>query len=719
MSLAGFPFAISADASTLWSSSAVPAIVDSGDPNAHELGVKFQSDTAGYITGIRFYKASANTGTHVGHLWTRTGTLLASATFTSETSSGWQQVTFATPVAIAANTTYVASYYGPNGHYSLNRPYFTSRYDNAPLHALADGTDGPNGVYFYPATGFPTYTYQQSNYWVDVVFNAGVSGSLWSSSTVPAIIDGGSGGYSLELGVRFRSDVAGYISGIRFYKASTNTGTHVGHLWTNTGTLLASATFTGETASGWQQATFAAPVSIAANTTYVASYLAPNGHFSLNRPYFSGTYNNAPLHALADGTDGPNGIYFYPGSGFPSSTYQQSNYWVDVVFINSGSGSGSGSTPTVWSISPGTGPTSGGTAVTINGTNFLSGASVSFGGAGSTAVTFISASQINALTPAGSAGTVAVTVTNPGGLSASLPSAFTYTTTSGSGGGGGTVGQGLLTGMAPSHFSVPAGWTLVTTQDFESGTLPGGQGLCSDGHGGTAFELGFGHGGSSRAVFRQITSDNTQACWFLNGNAINSRDVYYSWYEYSEAQGRLNVDNELSRRVLYVGGNPVTDININWQPGANSCYFNCVLGQTALFAEGTAGYPNFSNYGGVQNPKWGNWVQYELHVRANDPGLANGEIELFQDGVLIQQNTNKNFSGSLDMSVSNIEIGGVYTEQMHYTDGTYSTCSNTLTPWTVSFGNFSNGCPCPAECPPSGYVPIFKRYFDDIIVLKR
>ena len=61
----------------------------------------------GYITGIRFYKGSGNTGTHVGHLWTSTGTLLATATFSNETASGWQQVNFATPVAITAGTTYV------------------------------------------------------------------------------------------------------------------------------------------------------------------------------------------------------------------------------------------------------------------------------------------------------------------------------------------------------------------------------------------------------------------------------------------------------------------------------------------------------------------------------------------------------------------------------------------------------------------------------------
>ena len=78
----------------------------------------------------------------------------------------------------------------------------------------------------------------------------------------------------------FSSEVSGSVTGIRFYKASTNTGTHIGSLWSASGTLLGSATFTNETASGWQQASFSSPIQITANTTYVAAYLAPKGHYS-------------------------------------------------------------------------------------------------------------------------------------------------------------------------------------------------------------------------------------------------------------------------------------------------------------------------------------------------------------------------------------------------------------------------------------------------------
>ncbi len=433
----------------IWSSSVTPAQPAVSDGTAIEVGVKFRADSDGYITGLRFYKGSANTGTHVGHLWSSTGTLLATATYANETASGWQTVVFATPVAISANTTYVGSYYSPAGYFAYDPAYFTTGVDNAPLRALAAGVDGPNGVYLYGSAAFPTNG-SNSNYWVDVVYSASVatdttpptvtntspingatgvaagtnvnatfsealnattvntgtfelrdpanalvaavvsynggtntatltpSGPLspgviytatvkggsvgvkdlagnalasnylfsfltavpqncpcniWPSNPVPGV-DAISDGSPIEVGVKFRSDIGGYITGLRFYKGIANTGTHLGHLWSSTGTLLATATFANETASGWQTVTFDAPVAINANTTYVASYYSPLGFFALNSSYFAAGADNAPLHALASGIDGPNGVYFYNGSGFPTGG-GNNNYWVDVIFQTS------------------------------------------------------------------------------------------------------------------------------------------------------------------------------------------------------------------------------------------------------------------------------------------------------------------------------------------------------------------------------------------------
>src|SRR5262249_30684848 len=133
----------------IWSPSTTPRTPESNDGGAVELGLKFQSAVPGTALGVRFYKAPHNTGVHVGNLWSSNGTLLATAIFTNETASGWQQVNFATPVSIAANTTYVVSYFAPNGRYAYDIDFFANAgVTNGALHALANSEDpGGNGVF--------------------------------------------------------------------------------------------------------------------------------------------------------------------------------------------------------------------------------------------------------------------------------------------------------------------------------------------------------------------------------------------------------------------------------------------------------------------------------------------------------------------------------------------------------------------------------------------
>src|SRR5262249_9321659 len=86
----------------IFSSSSVPGGADPNVSASVELGVKLRASTPGVVSAVRFYKGTLNTGTHIGNLWTGAGSLLATATFANETASGWQQVNFATPVAISA-----------------------------------------------------------------------------------------------------------------------------------------------------------------------------------------------------------------------------------------------------------------------------------------------------------------------------------------------------------------------------------------------------------------------------------------------------------------------------------------------------------------------------------------------------------------------------------------------------------------------------------------
>lgn len=147
------------------------------------VGVKFRSTSAGYITGIRYYREVGNNAGVTGLLYSSAGTLLASAVFDIAISNGggygWRTVQFQTPIAITANTTYVAAVFNSNEFYSATRSQLNNAIVNGPLTALANGFDGANGVYIYNSVAtFPTNSGAGTNYWVDAVFASLQPGQL-------------------------------------------------------------------------------------------------------------------------------------------------------------------------------------------------------------------------------------------------------------------------------------------------------------------------------------------------------------------------------------------------------------------------------------------------------------------------------------------------------------------------------------------------------------
>lgn len=406
----------------------VPSYLNATDNYPYELGMKFRSANAGQINAIRFWKATSETGTHIGRIWSATGTLLASVTFTNETASGWQQQALSTPLNIQANTTYVVSV-NINTYYVGTYDQLATSITNGNLSSVADGN---NGLYNRTPGAFPTNSYRNSNYYRDIDFVvvavptiAKVSGdnqtSLPGSTlanplvvqvkdsagnpqsgvTVNFTVTSGGGsvspnsavtdsnglastsftlgsvvgatnpvtnivsctasgigsvtftatanpsgntqtvfttqvpssqnitdGASYEGGMKFRSAKAGQINAIRFWKAASETGTHIGKIWSATGTLLASVTFTNETASGWQQQALSTPLSIQANTTYVVS-VNVNTYFVLTYDELSSSIVNGDLSSVADGN---NGVYSLSPHSFPSSSSRNSNYYRDVVY---------------------------------------------------------------------------------------------------------------------------------------------------------------------------------------------------------------------------------------------------------------------------------------------------------------------------------------------------------------------------------------------------
>ncbi|WP_199582837.1 DUF4082 domain-containing protein [Blastococcus sp. TF02-9] len=423
---------------------AAPGTAASTDTGAVELGMRFRTAADGFVTGVRFYKGTGNTGTHTGTLWTTSGQRLATGTFVDETAQGWQQLTFASPVAVTAGTSYVVSYHAPNGRYAADARFFDGKgAGTTPLQAPASSSGAGNGLYAYggPST-FPQGTWEATNYWVDAVFvtaepadvtgptvtgtspgqsftevdtgtsirfdfdepiaagsarvqvSAGgtaVAGALAPAGDRAVVFTPGSAlpagasvtavvteardaagnrmasSYSLsfrtagaesgacpctvfgtarpttpaaddpgavELGMRLRPASDGFITGMRFYKGAGDTGSHTGTLWSSTGQRLVSGVFVDETAEGWQQLVFAAPVAVTAGSTYVVSYHAPNGHYAADAGYFDGTgAGSAPLEAPASSSVAGNGLYAYGGpSSFPQNSYGATNYWVDAVF---------------------------------------------------------------------------------------------------------------------------------------------------------------------------------------------------------------------------------------------------------------------------------------------------------------------------------------------------------------------------------------------------
>lgn len=129
---------------------------------------------------------------------------------------------------------------------------------------------------------------------------------------------------AVTVGLKFTPKVDGRVTGIRFYKGAGNTGTHMVGLYSSAGVKLVGAVASGETATGWQTVSFTG-VSVTSGATYTAAVLDPKGHYPVQQPY--------PWPKQGTNLTGLAGVYKYGTAlAFPSSTYNASNYFVDVNF---------------------------------------------------------------------------------------------------------------------------------------------------------------------------------------------------------------------------------------------------------------------------------------------------------------------------------------------------------------------------------------------------
>jgi Glycosyl hydrolases family 16/IPT/TIG domain len=172
------------------------------------------------------------------------------------------------------------------------------------------------------------------------------------------------------------------------------------------------------------------------------------------------------------------------GSYSATAPNSSSNWVMQMVAFRSSGTSGGGSSnpaPKVSAISPNSGTANGGSAVTITGTGFQSGAAVTIGGTAATSVTVVSSTSITAKTPAHAAGAADVAVKNTDGQTGGLSGAYTYTSSTGGGSGapaGATFYDDFSKGSLdtskwiPSNWGAPGGGSFVPSYlDFSTGML--------------------------------------------------------------------------------------------------------------------------------------------------------------------------------------------------------------------------------------------------------
>jgi len=276
--------------------------------------------------------------------------------------------------------------------------------------------------------------------------------------------------------------------------------------------------------------------------------------------------------------------------------------------------------------------------------------------------------------------------------------------------------ESLLPGMTPDSYTIPDGWTLVVTQDFESG-CPDGQ-WCGFYSG--EITTTRPHGGAS-SVEGTFARDQASVGWSLSqGRTGSFEEIYLSFYEFLEPQALFNDEFILAR--IYVES-PFQEINLDWfwaNDDAGNAAFNAEHANLYIVPQGTV----TARFDGTDYavPK-GAWVQWEVHYRPNSAGVEDGFFRVYKDGFLTVQAENVELNGG-DMTDAAVEAGGLYTKLVWMTD--YPTCSECSTypgegtdACTAEMDWWGQPFSDPVCAPTDPPLEEFRRFIDDIIVMKR
>ena len=265
--------------------------------------------------------------------------------------------------------------------------------------------------------------------------------------------------------------------------------------------------------------------------------------------------------------------------------------------------------------------------------------------------------------------------------------------------------QSLLNGATASSYTVPSGWTSVWAQGCEGSINTAKEFV-------TACTSTHPHSGA-KSIEGTISYSAASVRWKGFGSALGvGREVYLSWWDYLESQGRMNTEMYVAHFIKQnmpqgpLGYN-FEEVVIDWFNDPTGL-FNSTIGQIMAVSQG--GYVSKANYGPAPALPWGLWTQWEVHFRSNTPGASDGFVRIYKNGILFYALSNTNWNGTGDMSGMDVQVGGTYTKAIWRKAGGACGAFQGDGTETAHCTDFNN-----CECPPNP--PIFKRFLDDIIVM--
>ena len=268
----------------------------------------------------------------------------------------------------------------------------------------------------------------------------------------------------------------------------------------------------------------------------------------------------------------------------------------------------------------------------------------------------------------------------------------------------------LMPGMTPGSFSVPVGWKVYATQDFESGVLSSGNefmnnggGVCTVGE--TLVSPVQAHRGS------KSTCNRVNATFKYNNNgwgfeSVPATDIYVSWWDYIDSNALFSIDWYIFQFMKSGLAAP---------PTFEEVYLD-ILGQQYNGHGGGLGLQSQGVFEqgvttlGFYTIPLGAWHQREVWAHFDTTNTS--FVKVYTDGFLTVSKGPTNLNGQVNMFGARLQLGAVYSrpEWGFNSSGVGSCTAWGVAPVGLNCYDYTN-----CRCPPNP--PIFNHYMDDIIVL--